>query len=90
MKSLNEYGQLKELGQYKLHPLATDKGGIELTDHEGKIPTAFKEIVRNVTQMTMRGNFQGLYRIPCPAYIHSDLSLLDTQANNLLFPKYLR
>ena len=49
MIKLEDLGALKELGEYKLHPLASDKGGIELTDKEGKVPAAFKEICKKVT-----------------------------------------
>jgi hypothetical protein len=40
--------------------------------------------------MTLEGNFKGLYRIPAPAYIHCDCTLLDLQANDMLFCRYLR
>tara|TARA_B110000503_G_C6951578_1_gene331240 strand:+ start:237 stop:401 length:165 start_codon:yes stop_codon:yes gene_type:complete len=50
IKNIKDHGELKELEdtEFKLHPAATDKGGVYMKDDESVVPAAMKDITQKI------------------------------------------
>lgn len=61
-----------------MHPdAATGNGGLNLTDHDGEIIKAFKDVVGKITSAAARGQLLDMLSIPTPAFIHYKGSQLN-------------
>ena len=61
--------QVKDLPNtsFKIHELATEKGGIYMTDTGNIIPAATKELVGRVASKAIKGNLSDIINMPAPA-----------------------
>ena len=50
IKNIADHGELQDLEDtgYKLHPQATEKGGVYMKDDESVVPAAMKDITSKV------------------------------------------
>ena len=65
---------------YEMHPLAVDKGGIQLADEGNLIPDLVKETVKKVGKNIIRGQFSDLMKVTAPARFHIHYSILQLNA----------
>lgn len=76
IKNIKDFGELKDLEdtEYKLHPDATDKGGIYMKDEESVVPAAIKDVTTKLAGNIVKGKVSDLTQQAAPAYLHHHFS----------------
>ena len=91
VKNIQDHGELKDLEdtEFKLHPHATDKGGIYMKDEAQVVPAAIKDITSKVASNIVKGKVNDLSQTPAPAFLHHHFSQLCLWKNDQSFCKFI-
>lgn len=78
-------GDLKPLEgtKYMLHPQATQKGGLQISDKGNIIPDLIKHVSKGIGSKILKGEFHDLLKTPTPAWFHQETTHLHLQQNEL-------
>jgi hypothetical protein len=63
---------------------AAPTGGVCMKDKDNMATKVFKDILGKVGKSIVTGNFVSMMRITTPAYVHSEISYLDTVIYEIL------
>lgn len=74
---------MAEGSEFKLHPLADEKSGACLYDHEGIMMDAIKQMMSKMAGLLKAGKIADMFSQATPAAVHSHMSHLTMACNDM-------
>lgn len=67
------------------HKLANPKGGLQMLDEGGIVPSAVKDLASRITSKLMNGDFGDILKTPAPAYVHVERTYVEGAAADVIW-----